>query len=39
VGSLHPQPGTVYTLTVRAQPVDGETNVSDNEQSLALQVR
>jgi hypothetical protein len=39
LGSLHPQAGTVYTLTVRVQPVDGENNVSDNERSLALQVR
>jgi len=39
LGTLHPQAGTVYALTVRVVPVDGETHVSDNEQSMLLEVK
>ena len=39
VGTLHPRAGTVYTLTVRVAPVEGETNVSDNERSMLVEVR
>jgi hypothetical protein len=39
LAGLHPQAGTVYTLTVRVATVDGETNVSDNEQSMLVQVK
>ena len=39
LGDLHPIQGATEVLTVRVQPVDGETNVADNQQVLQVEFK
>ena len=39
LGTLRPTVNTPFSLTVRIEPVAGETNVSDNEKTLTYVMR
>jgi hypothetical protein len=39
LGTLRPAVNTPFSLTVRIDPVEGETNVSDNEKTMTYVMR